>query len=221
MKLTKNNIAIIEGDTHISEWVKASGRLDHDQNMLPGVLEYIKHGDVVVDAGAYIGDHTIAYAEKVTTAGAVFAFEPNRTAFECLEYNMKRYPQVSCFNQGLGDKTGRMGVVVDNKNVGMSYLSAGNDVSITSIDELEMFHVDFIKIDVEGFELDILLGAKATINRFKPKMLIEINEATLKRVGISRKYIYDLLEGWGYTIQNIYSAQSLNESQMDIICLPK
>lgn len=221
MKLTKNNIAVIEGDTHIGKWVQESGRLDHDQNMLPQVLQFINREDVVIDAGAYIGDHTIAYANKVTTAGAVFAFEPNKDAFDCLVHNMKKHPQVTCFNQGLGDKTGRKGVAIDNKNYGMAHLTEGNDVSVTSIDELEFFQVNFIKIDVEGGELDVLLGAKTTINKFKPKLFIEINEATLKRSGINRRMIYDLLEGWGYTIRNIYANQGLDEAQMDIICLPK
>ncbi len=56
-----NNIAVIEGDEYLSKWVIDSGRLDHDQNSLPIILAYIKEGYTVIDAGANIGSHALAY----------------------------------------------------------------------------------------------------------------------------------------------------------------
>ena len=64
MKITKEGIAILENDTHISKWVEESGKLDHDQNDIPLILKYINEGDTVVDCGAFIGDHTIAYLNR-------------------------------------------------------------------------------------------------------------------------------------------------------------
>ena len=77
-------IAILETDNCICRFVEQSGRLDHDQNMLPIVLSYIPIGGVVIDVGAFIGDHTIAYLNKVRENGMVYAFEPYINAFECL-----------------------------------------------------------------------------------------------------------------------------------------
>lgn len=215
-----NDIAILPKDTHISKWVKESGRLDHDQNMLPLVLSYIKQGAIVIDAGAYIGDHTIAYAKAAGIDGNVFAFEPNPAAFECLEYNLKNMPNTTCFKQGLGSSITRKGLSVVVDNIGMTHLSKGDDVSITTIDSLELFGVDFIKIDCEGYEVDILMGAQETIKKFQPLLLIEINKHTLKREGKSEKDIFKLLDVLGYKYRNIYSEQPLSGDQYDILCEP-
>jgi hypothetical protein len=67
MKITKHGFAVLENDQWISRWAEEEGRLDHDQNMLPLILKHIYRGDTVVDVGAFIGDHTIAYSEKVGT----------------------------------------------------------------------------------------------------------------------------------------------------------
>lgn len=216
-----NDIAILPNDTHISKWVRESGRLDHDQNMLPIVLPFIKPGAIVIDAGAYIGDHTIAYAKSVGVDGFVFAFEPSPEAFECLQYNLEGMTNTTCFNQGLSSKIGSKGIVKYTNNIGMNYLSEGNDISVTSIDDLGLFGVDFIKIDCEGYELEILKGAYETINKYKPVLLIEINKETLKRNKVSEKDIFKFLENAGYKYRNIYFEQSLSGEQYDIICEPK
>lgn len=216
-----NDIAILEGDTHISKWVRESGRLDHDQSMVPLICEHIKNEAIVIDAGAYIGDHTIAYARAVGVGGFVFAFEPNPEAFECLKYNLKNFPNTMCFKQGLGSKTESKGLTNVSGNIGVNHIIEGNGVSITSIDELELFGVDLIKIDCEGYELEILKGAYETIKKFKPKLLIEINKGTLQREGISEKDIFGYLDRMSYAYKNIYAGQPLSGDQYDIICEPK
>ena len=216
-----NNIAILENDTHISKWVIESGRLDHDQNMLPFILANIKAGDVVIDAGAYIGDHTIAYAERVGKDGFVFAFEPNKEAFDCLEYNLKTFDNTTIFNQGLGSKIEKMGMLKSPDNIGMCHLIKGGDITVTTIDDLYLFKCDFIKIDCEGYELEILKGGYETIRRFKPTLLIELNKYTLEREGITFKHIFNFLDNIGYIYNNIYEEQDLNQPQIDIICRPK
>lgn len=213
MKITKHGFAVIEGDTHISKWAEESGRLDHDQNMLPLVLQHIKPGDLVIDAGAYIGDHTIAYAN----AGAmVFAFEPNPEAFKCLEHNLG--DEAILFNYGLADKERHYSVNSNNANYGMAYLSEGGDVPVITIDSLNLPRLDFIKIDVEGMELNVLKGGEISIVLHKPVMLIEINRATLERNGSSADKIFQWLTSHGYYFRNIYPDQNLEGEQFDILC---
>lgn len=67
LRTTRMGHWIIDGDTHISKWVEETGRLGHDQDLLPRILKLIRPGDVVVDVGAFIGDHTFDYG--VATRG--------------------------------------------------------------------------------------------------------------------------------------------------------
>lgn len=217
MKITRHGFAVIEGDTHISKWAEQSGRLDHDQNMLPLVLPFIKPGSIVIDAGAYIGDHTRAY---LNAGAVVYAFEPNPEAYECLEYNLGQEDAAILFNCGLSDKERSYSVNDGDANHGTAYLSEGGEVECITIDSLNLPRLDFIKIDVEGMELNVLKGGEISIVLHKPVMLIEINRATLERNGSSADKIFQWLTSHGYTYRNIYPGQSLNDAQFDILCQP-
>ena len=103
IKVLPNDIWVLHGD-QISQWVEQEGRLDHDQNLLPTILAHIKPGDTVVDAGAFIGDHTVAYSKAVEEEGWVIAFEPNPVARKCLRHNLKKHHNVTLMDYGLSDK---------------------------------------------------------------------------------------------------------------------
>lgn len=221
MKITNKGIAIIEADTHICKWIEENGRLDHDQNMLPQLDNYIKEGDTVVDIGAYVGDHTIYYANKVGETGKVLAFEPNKDAFECLNHNLTNHKNTQCYYLAVGEKVGKISIDDSCVNKGMAYATQGSEVDVITLDLISLDRLDFLKIDCEGFELQVLRGGKRTIEHFMPIMLIEINDATLNRYGINRKEIFDLLTDYGYIYKNVYKGQTLRDSQLDIICLPR
>ena len=225
VKGEKRQIAVIEGDECISKWVKESGRLDHDQNMLPIVLEYIPIGGVVLDIGTYIGDHTIAYADKVGKEGNVIGYEPSMEAYRCAFYNLIEYDNVSIERLAIGKENGTAKIEPVSGNDGMNYLVSGSGVTVKTLDQIfivenNLDRIDFIKIDCEGYELDVLVGGAVTITKYKPVMLIEINEHTLSRNGINRKDIYLYLDLLGYEYRNVYAGQGLDEAQMDILCVP-
>ena len=223
MKLTKlpsgRTIATIEGDTHIGKWAIEAGRLDHDQNMLPLLKPYIPKGGVVVDAGAFIGDHTVYYARCVGPSGHVHAFEPNLAAFECLHYNTNGLP-VTVYHAGLSDKDGAAGIATA-MNAGASHLKDGKGCKLIALDSLGLDRLDFFKLDVEGFEVMALRGAKDTIARCKPVMLIEVNTAALQRQGYEPLHIFAQLHMHGYQWRNVYRAQPIAGEQFDILCEPQ
>jgi len=214
-----NDIALIKGDTHISKWVKELGKLDHDDNALPIIMREIKAGSVVFDLGAFIGDHSIRYANK----SHVIAFEPNPIAFECLVHNMKN-KGVTCHNFALSDKVERYNVVIPNDNYGMAYIEPKEDgefVTSTVDQYVNEYGVvpDFIKCDVEGNEVKVLLGAAETIKKHHPKLVLEVNEGALERAGTSRKELFDLLDSYGYIYRDLYNKPINSLSiQFDIIC---
>jgi len=223
MKLTKEGIAVLENDSHISKWVEDEGRLDHDQNALPRILPHIKQGSVIFDIGAFIGDHTIAYARK----GIVHAFEPNPDVFECLKYNMQK-KDVVCRCIALSDKVHNYSVIVPIANIGMTTIESKSDskgMTTTTIDIYckDMGVIpDFIKIDAEGYELKILVGGFETITKHKPILVLEVNEYALIAHGTSRTELFEYLDKIGYIYSDIYGEPLENlHTQFDIICYAK
>lgn len=213
-----NGLYLIEGDPCMSKWVKEMGRLDHDQNLLPQLDKFIREGDVVIDVGANIGCHSFYYSNKVGETGKVFSFEPQPESFICIQHNLENHKNVIPLNKGVSDKNGYMSVESIDGNIGMSFLKEGKEVEVITIDGLKLDRVDFIKIDCEGMELNVLKGALETISMFEPVMLIEINDFTLTRAGYHRSDIFNFLNGIGYNYRNVYQGQSFEDSQLDIIC---
>lgn len=219
-----NDIAIIENDL-ISGWIKEHGRLDFDNNSNPQILKYIKEGDVVIDAGGYIGDTSCAFAKAVGRHGLVKVFEPNPVAFECLKHNMKNFTQVQVYNNALsyvGDKNNYI-IDYNDKNVGASYIrqkEKGSKFSI-AIDSINLSKLDFIKIDCEGFEVNILNGASETIEKFKPIIVLEINRGALERNGHTPQMIFEFLDKMNYFYRNIYVNEAMKGDQYDIIAFHK
>jgi FkbM family methyltransferase len=217
MKIIKGNIAVLEHDTHISKWVEQHGSLIHNKWLYHNLSAYINKESVVLEGGAFIGDNT-AFLSKL--ASKVISFEPNKEAFDCLKHNFNDVENVTIHNLGLSDKQEKAGIVRDN-NAGASFLSDGDDIELVTIDEFKLQKLDFIILDCEGFEYKILKGGEKTIRKFKPVMLIEINNGHLVRNNTSDNDLFVYLTELGYEFKNLDSKKSIYEEQLDLICIPK
>lgn len=188
---------VIGGDKWISAWVEAKGQLQHDYQTLPLIMPEINAGDIVVDAGANIGDTTGPLLERVGPTGKVYAFEPNRDAFACL---VKNCPAACCYCVALSNEAVSY-PFARTENAGASHITenySDETVQAITLDSFKLDRVDFLKIDVEGFESHVLCGAETTINACHPKMLIEINEGALQRNGTSQIAVLSWLHDHGY-----------------------
>ena len=205
------NIALIEDDAYFTKWVKESGRLDHHQGFLKALAPYIK--GTVLDIGANIGTHTIFYARN---AYKVLAFEPNQVAYECLEHNLKLFPNVTLHKVAVSNHEAMIDIVPQGDNYGAVYTIPGNTVPTITIDSLNLDSCNYMKIDVEGDELAVLLGAKDTIAKYRPVMCIECNEHTLVRKGMTGDILVNHIHSLGYTT----SVRKPQDISCDLICLP-
>lgn len=224
MKITEKGWAVIEGDTHISLWIATTGMIDHGQRYEKRFREFgLNAGDTAIDIGAFVGDTTVPMAEVVGREGRVFAFEPNPEAFACLVYNTRLYPQVRCFNYALGNSTALAAMKIA-PNMGASHIKAGDyDVAhltpLTTLDSFELTGVRFIKIDVEGFELEVIAGAMKTIHFSRPRMMIETATHGEKFTTNHRRALYSWLEDQHYKVTPHFL--SLEEApQYDILAEP-
>jgi len=172
-------------------------------------IEY-SEDEVIVDGGCYNGQ-TISnfYDNNKGIAKRIYAFEPDLINYNnCKVYiNEKGYDNVQLFNKGLWNESTRLKFNAEHGE-GSSVTDSGAEIIyVTSIDEAIKEDVTFIKLDVEGSELNALIGAKNTIMKNKPKMAICIYHIKSDILEIAR-YILSLREDYKLYIRH-YSFDSL------------
>jgi len=145
----------------------------------------LKSKDVVIDVGANIGSHTIAFQRIVGDSGMVIAFEPERMNFNTLCGNVaiNNLRNIYCFHNAVGDQSGAIAVpeldIEKTENFGglsltKDYKNAHHyTVPLVTIDQFKFGRVNFIKVDVEGMEAAVIDGASDTIKRCKPFLYVE------------------------------------------------
>lgn len=125
-----------------------------------------------VDCGAFDGQTSMDFIEKNSDYSNSYVFEPSKSSyFKCIA-NLSEYKNISLFNCGVYDKN--IDLIFDSQKGSASKIdSSGVDkIKCVKIDDVIKQKVDFIKMDVEGAEFEALLGAKETIQLYKPKLAI-------------------------------------------------
>jgi O-antigen biosynthesis protein len=145
--------------------------------------QFISKGDAVVDAGAYIGTHTVAFSLMVGRRGRIHSFEPNRRAKDLLVENVlaNSPSNVTIYESALGDTPSKGRIeTVGTQNLGATRIQSlgkptNNSLAIKTLDSFRLKKLEFVKADVEGSEMLILRGATATIASFRPTVFLECN----------------------------------------------
>ena len=144
-----------------------------------GVTISPERGDSVIDGGACTGDSALVFSNAVGAGGHVYAFDPVAEHLDLLTYNTKQFPHknVTVIPYGLSDKHIPCAPITLNQYA-PGFSSGNQQVPLTSIDHLvqagDIQKIDFIKLDIEGAEMETLRGAKESIIRFKPKLAISL-----------------------------------------------
>ena len=143
----------------------------------------VEPGDIVIDAGSWIGDFA-AYA-SVRGAGLIYAFEPSEHAFRYLEQTAGLNRNIIPVKKGISNENANMKFFEDTEgsSIGSTLLNASDrdtksfsQVQTVRLDDFvrenNIPRVDFIKADIEGFERHMLAGAQETLRRFSPKLAL-------------------------------------------------
>jgi FkbM family methyltransferase len=183
--------------------------------------KYITKDSIVIEGGAYIGAHTLklAYLSKY-----VYAFEPMPQSNNTLNSNIKlnNITNISVFGEGLSDKIGNTTFEWSEvNNPGCSGLANNPigkpnlrnlfenqenkiNVSLITIDSLNLDKIDFIKLDIEGYEILAIRGAIETIKRCKPIITLEVWSSgdNTYDIEFTKEYFKELLD-LGYIVEQI------------------
>jgi FkbM family methyltransferase len=157
--------------------------------------QLVRQDMTVVEVGANIGVLTVPLARFVGARGKVIAFEPQRIVYQMLCGNiaLNALANVFAHHAAAGRAAGTIAVPpVDYAapgnfgGVSLGVSTDGEIVPLVTIDQLGMSACDFIKIDVEGMELDVLLGASTTIETFRPRLYVENDRGGEKSAALIR-----------------------------------
>lgn len=150
-----------------------------EQAELEFVERWVGKGASIVEAGAYIGNHVVYYARFMAPA-SILVLEPNPESVRLLRRNLEanavRCAILDHLGVGAAAARGHYALVpADSSNDGATRLeAAAGGIAAAPLDELVAGAVDFIKIDVEGMELDVLAGAARIIEASRPRIMIEV-----------------------------------------------
>ncbi len=199
------------------------------------LIPLCRPGDTVIDIGANIGLTALRMA-AVLGGGKVYAFEPDPQNYSHFQHHIQStgVRNIEAFQCALGSEEGMGNLCNDEpRNRGCVWIDTvdaneSSPVHVTTVDHFcateGLSHVDLIKVDTEGTELAVLKGARKVIERWMPRLFVEVDEHNLQRARGSSGALWDFLVGAGYIVRHAESGRmlrtrsDLSGRHFDIIC---
>lgn len=222
----------------LSELVDWHVYFDVDGSFRDSLFGLAREGDVVVDVGVNIGETAMNFARIVGPSGAVLGFEPDPVTFLRARTNLSlnSFPNLRLENIALG---GEEGVVTLERvalgNSGMNRVTKlppsteAATVKMTTLDHFirraDLSRIDLVKLDVEGYELEVIKGSQESLARFRPILFIEVDDRNLRRTGASASALLADLAARGYALTHAVTGKPVNarelpEAHFDVIARP-
>ncbi len=177
---------------------------------------------VIFDIGANIGFYSLLMARAQGPTGRVFSFEPNPETYSRLVTHIEdnAADKVQATQLGFSDSKGRLKLYEQGEGEAGKYSlrppEGGNskvfEVEITTLDDrfrlLGLDRLDLIKIDVEGFEPEVMLGGKETISKYQPYMIFEFTPVWMRNRKEKTNAAIDVLKKAGYLFHHLLPSES-------------
>ena len=183
------------------------------------IKNIVRNGNVVFDIGANIGFYSSFFSKYAGKHGQVYSFEPDSLNFSYLLKGTFSIPTINIFNTAIGPQKDTISFYkskslnVDHRTYKPDHFAEETKVNMTSIDHFCSEHaidkIDFIKIDIQGYEMQAMLGAKFQLEKNRGiKILSEFWPYGLKKSGSS------VLEYFDFLIQLEFQVFLLDKSQL-------
>lgn len=225
----------LPGDAFVTRCLEVYGEFSPGERTL--LEQLVAHGTVVVEVGANIGAHTVNLA-RACAPGPLYAFEPQQRVFQilCANLVLNGIDNVVASPDACGAEPGEAMIphldYARDGNFGAVSLQAvdpgGWPVRVVRIDDLNLPGCRLLKIDVEGFEAEVLRGAAATIARHRPFLYVENDRGPKQRALIAQVYALGYRAYWhtppiiqtdnfNGVSHNVFGANYLS---VNMLCLP-
>jgi len=189
-----NNFWVPKDDLHFEDW-KAGKPFTQNKCLLKFREYYIDKNEKfnkILDIGAWVGTWSMAM-EKFCSK--VIALEPDSLHYECLVKNVSK--DIETHQLAVGSKQQLISLSEDNFTQSKRVVGEGK-IQMVTVDSLNLEHVDLIKIDVEGYEMEVLKGAAKTLENVR-FLMIELNNNT-KKYGSSNIEVEQHITSLGYKL---------------------
>jgi FkbM family methyltransferase len=170
------------------------------------LAEYLKKGMVFYDIGAHEGLFALDVDRRLGVV--VHAFEPQAKA---LRNNiiLNEAKNIVVHEAAVGDRADSVSMTTNQRS--SNYITENSGaITLVRLDDLKLPPPDAIKIDIEGFELNALRGARGLLTKYKPIVVTEINQC-YKRYNLSLKPMYELMASCGYSLKRLSDRGELIE----------
>ncbi len=213
-KLYKFNLGMYFNDT-LSNELAINGVFEEEElNLISSIIDK----EIFIDVGANIGNHTLYFRNSFKK---IYSFEPHPKTYKLLQLNTEDFTNIEIFNFGLSNLKKKKKILFESvQNVaGESFNNEdnqGREVSFERFDDLYNFEnsISFIKIDVEGNELDVLKSMKKNLKNNSPIISLEFdmknftknNEiiSFLRELGYKKFYFFKTNKPLDFRIRNIF-----------------
>lgn len=173
-------------------------------------------GSTIIDVGANLGFHSLEFADLVGDSGNVVCFEPQKLIYYqlCGNIILNGYKNITAHNLAIGEFTQILKIEnaqydsQETINIGNCHLDAWthkgyNIVNVHPLDQFKFDNVSILKIDVQGYEPNVLNGAKNTIQIHRPIIFIEIEKDQLLIYNYKEEDVFNRFIDMNYKLQQI------------------
>lgn len=200
-----------DGEKHFPEWMTRHGELvegkgTYQIKKLREALTWVRQFRTAVDIGAHVGLWSMQMAKRFEW---VHAFEPVNAYRECFNRNLPPEDwdeEVLLYPYALGSAPGRVAMTIPPLDGGIdsggTHVGGEGDIQMRTLDSFDLQGVDFLKIDCEGYEHHVIAGARATLERCRPCVIVEQKPHKLgPNFGIKGTPAVDLLRCLGAAVR--------------------
>ncbi len=180
-------------DTDFDRWILDG---EYQKIQRDAILEFVNKDGNAIDIGAHVG---FWLRDMCKQFKHVYAFEPIEEVRQCLAKNVSA-ENYSTYSVALGAKNENLKVNYNPAETGNTHASKDGNQTITirKLDDMNLPKIDYIKVDTEGFEIEVLKGGEKLIKEYKPFVHVEVKGKVLVKQGLSSDDVDEYLKSIDY-----------------------